>query len=499
MRFRALGSLEYGAMPAKTVLWRLAAVLFASCHLLVSISVIVSQENVASRENVAAHESVAAEESTQGSVWERDPYRVRIEVQVQSTPLFPLEQVQLLRDKMQRMAPAFFGGMWRAQLVEAASFEWDNSEATPPPESSSLDGAEKLVRLHIEFSEGEGQYTARQWDLATRSWGQPHARKRPLTADPGREALTTAASVLTQIARVEIDAQGTCRLAIRGGDLLPGGTAQSSPHPSQPWWLAGRKKTDADGLPVLEMIPGVMAVVEEASSNAEAVARLVANQDAGFLSAGADRAELFAIRACQQTRPTRIQFSTPGTNPAPLVGYEVWLSFPHQEGARRLALTDDHGSFQLEALKVESCVVSLGTEGFLAASFPVVPGEAEQLKFTVSIDDNWLQGVQEVSQLENRVTDALAARHADVSLLRKFLVEKSWDKAESQLKTLRDLTLAQELAAQAEGILERLPVRTGAFASLASTLERMRQLIAQSMNSAQCDAYAEEIRRARGG
>lgn len=379
--------------------------------------------------------------------WESRPYKVRVRLSVDHSPVWTKQRTQAIADYIVTSAGRTFGNAWLLEVSLPGA--WDHTQV-------HQDGA-KLVDVAIQAVGAAYSVTAQDRERAP--WPTPEvAQQTTLLTEVPAAAWTAVAAAFLPEAKV-VGVQGD-RAVLQGrANSLVRNDRYATARVGAILRLASGAAAGSTA------IDGTYFVVERVESS-QAICRVVSRQPATQLVAGETRALQASLGDAAPTTLTCVQQGTG----APLAGLQVF-GVPLTGEPQLLGATDSHGRVSLASLKQPLAVIAIYNGGVALDQFPLVNGWVRDLETSVKLAPAQVAGQAALASLRDRISAMIVRREIGAARARVRAAEGKAPEAEAMLKQIGETVTAE--AAQIQSALDALKKSAEGDAALLEACESL--------------------------
>lgn len=404
-------------------------------------------------------EDLPAEPEAQPLPWILQPYRVRVIVSFDSSPLFPSTMQTVTAERLQTHLQAQFQRMWELTVATAIGSDWISEpqlrgltvdELTPP------EGIDKLFLATVSQQAGSYGVLVREWDASTKMLGSLHTGR---TVDR-REIVALLAENISEafrpLAELEIADDQRIEFLVRGGEYLPRNPQMQQFQEGDflvPYLLHMNRQREVQRI---QDLPWTYLKVD--SVNRSRIGLSVTSAFGNPITVKRRRVQMLAMRIRPYLPETEILIYPRGEKQNPLVGFrcEIMDRFPTEDDKveDRLKLeTDRRGIVTVpvvESSPLQYLYVYSGQA--LLARVPFIPGYVPRLEVEVPDDRARLNVEGEVALLQSELIDIVATREVLMARAKGAAKAKNWDAVSTFLKQLQDLPTLEQFRSRIDSL-----------------------------------------------
>ncbi|MGE0606402.1 MAG: hypothetical protein AB7O62_04680 [Pirellulales bacterium] len=408
------------------------------------------------------------------TVWDLQPYSVRVLVAADDSPLWTPARLELLQLSLKSSADLLFGRAWNCE-VDLADAPLGRQMAASMPDvsadnklanalatanSNSVNPIEKTIVVVFRQSAAGLSVQTRELDAATQSWGTPVSRSASGVADVGRAASVAMAAAFSPQARLKSVADGIVSLRCRSGNSLlrdarhsrlqvgavlrPAALTQGSASTASP--------LDATYL-VVEEVSGLDARAKVYSRYQQPMSSLPGGLGAWLLLEVNQPGTATTLRLVRAAVPQEQQ----PREPLPRIDVHVR---DVDGGAGSLLQTDRQGQVRIPPVPGLR-MIEAATGRHVWARWPMVSGWQAEVEIALPLDSDVLLAAGQVVGLEAQLADVVARREIVLARARTRLAAGQAEEA----RQLLDAAKTEDAAALASLTTRMNTARQAAAAS----------------------------------
>lgn len=332
--------------------------------------------------------------AAESTPWELRPYRVRVLVAADRSPVWTADRLTDLRRSLDRQVTRMIGKRWALNVGEAAAaWKLAADQATQPKAiAAELEASDKTIVVRLRSQDGTVDVTAREWDHAVKAWGPAITRRAAAASDlpaTAIEAIVNAFSPVATIADVERQ-----QVFIRGQAVgLPSRDAALSGFPVGAVLRLQRAVADT-GTKQARELPWTYLIVE-ANNDEGTRCRVISRYGNAAEQLGRSPRSWLALRVNATGRSTKLRL-TAADGKSPLANREVLALDKNQENVASIGKTDAAGRIEIPSSDDPLRVLVVRHAGDLVARLPLTTGWPRELQATIEApvsigeEDAWL-------------------------------------------------------------------------------------------------------------
>jgi hypothetical protein len=380
-------------------------------------------------------------------IWELRPYRIHVLVAPDASPVWTPRRLALVERALVDGAATLIGRPWNLEIVvappsasTAARFDIDQLSGPPPADwlpavPAGQPPLDKLIVLELVDQADGPRVRAREWDVATSSWGPPIRRPIAAPAAAGRAAFGALAAAFSPQAIVRSIAGQKATLRIRAGSLSPRDARMARFQPGAVVRLLARGgSASADPLDeaflLVDSVLGPEAVCSAVNRPLESIPDLDGPGSAWL-----------ALDISPTAAASTLQLRDAATA-APLVGFDVLARPIGGQAARRLGRAGRDGAVLLPATASALEWIEVRSGDNLVARLPLLMGWRPRVDLSLPLDEGWLAAQAGADTLRGRLAD-LVARQEILLARARLRAASAPDEARKLLDEARALAAAE--------------------------------------------------------
>ena len=332
-------------------------------------------------------------------------------------------------------APAELAARWRgglAALHERPSETDEMQRWVQPPTADLPAKFDKVMLLRWSTSAAGHVLESREWDTYTGLWGPPVVRLSASVSGAFPAGMDALRAAFCPVARVQVSDDGTARLRVQGGAVLPRTDRFAALTTGSSWRVVQRTATAGWQASSVD-VPWTYLVAEQVQGPT-ASAKVFSRYQKPLQSSLTPNQQWVALGISPLQAATTLHFKTPSGEP--LAGLEVMSNLEGGSQLESLGRTNLRGQLEIppatQALRV--LLVKYGQAHLV--QLPLVPGWPPTAEATLAADDQSLVAEGIAARLQQRLLEEAARRRI---LLSQFQVRMKAGKKEEAAKLLEEL------------------------------------------------------------
>jgi hypothetical protein len=435
------------------------------------------------------------------SLWEFDPYRIRLVVAFEDDTQFTSERREQIKDEVCEQIEAYIGAPWEVDVVLAAgSLQWrmlSSLSALAAAEVMGENNCDKAWLAVVRRDTMESYIEVREYDTLTQHWGPLLRREVPRIERLSHELFRALLAVFAPLAEIDAVEESTAQLRWRAG-MLPSRDPQVLLFQVGDVLEPYLRSTDRDGntrkVQNIDWTYLAVTSVEGGSGTATVYTGLrspLARRKRG-------RVQQLALAVRSEPGVTQLQLRSRSEDAQPLVGYEVYAYAPDSPATTLLGYSDADGFIDIPpgAARLRLLLIKNGNE--LLARVPVVPGLKQHLELRLADDAPRLAAEGFLIGLQERLIDVVVRRHVLIARIKLRIEQGQLDDASRLMDELRRMDSQQQfllaLDQQQQKSLASDPVVQRKIEKMFATA---RELVGQYLDPRDVNRMEIELDRAR--
>lgn len=411
--------------------------------------------------------SASAQEDEQ-SIWEYDPYQVRVWIAIDRIAVLPKGYVDRLNQRV----------MWSSEQIDLSS--WTVTSTAAPAvwrqkmlqsidglslpedeeETKELLTGDKLIFISIKHDGMHFRVSGRELDCRTRVWGpviQLQTSDKTMLPHVVFQTMSKAFVPLVRIEDVNVD-RGTAVVRVRAGGFHQNrgiGTEQSDDKLSPIWVneddillpMIRRKDKAGSGIRIVDWTYLTITSRDGVLLNCD----IHSASNAPMGGRSSRRVEKLALVVRPQRTQTRVFLVSRDDPPIPLPGYDVIRKLPGASESEPVGKTDWRGSILVErdeSSPLQLFYVKSGSRTM--ARLPVVAGLHKELTAPMYNDSVRRRAEGVMRGLETEFMILVAKRELLDARIRSRLAQDDLKDAENLYNELRSLPTLEEFQAKVD-------------------------------------------------
>lgn len=394
--------------------------------------------------------------------WEMSPYRVQLQVVVDSHSGPPVVSAAELAQQLdQRIRTAIFP-LWKLEIITPEGSErvrllTQLEELDSLPTDSAQSPVDKVLVLTVEQRATGVALRCREFDAYLGRWSPTltgEVRQDNMLTEQCFELVCRTFAPLA-IVRVLPEDEQHVLLSFQGSELAPGITEDcflASGNVFQP--LIVRLSRTAGEHPVQVIDAPWTYVVATKPVEHDWQAEVLTGTRRPF---GARRRQGIEIMALAMKTPlpaTRVRFHATHDVQQALSGYDVFLQTPGEEPYQFVGQTDLRGSILVEKQESPVTMLTLRCDMQPLAKVPVVAGSAREVDVPIADDVARLRAQEQLNTLKEELIDTVARRTILMARIRQMLKDNDVQGANNLLAELDNLPKRSDMDRQFELALQ---------------------------------------------
>ncbi len=402
-------------------------------------------------------------------LWELQPYRVQIFVEISGLPEFDATATRLLADRLAERVEAHRGGSWNVKvspregaLKQAMFSEYFNNHGdstasgvslrsrphhlnytaakAPPCDFTEVD---KVVLLMVSSAPEGYQIAAREYDVATELWNSSVIRPVLPSSRISDAALETLLQASAPLARVSSVHHNRITLRLRAAALNPSSSDLTSAKPGMVFRLIARPRVEDPNNCVRMAMPATFCVVDEVTRE-----ELRCRLETGLLDPFAGRwdaaSEVLALGVVPSKQSTKLILASTATPSQSLVGYDIYRASADKKPPVFLGRTDRQGIFCVPPSDDPLQILFVKHGNQWIARFPLAAGLTPLVTLNLHDDPERIVLDTIRSRVHDVAVENAAQREMLLVRLKKRIEERQFNAAEQLLRELRQLPTERE-------------------------------------------------------
>lgn len=382
------------------------------------------------------------------SMWEFDPYRIRLVIAFGASPSFTPELAQRAQQAMLDRVDAYIGAPWQieASIAEQA-LRWRVATSLDDIDPTEVIAADQqfdklwLVSVHDDATSLRLKF--REYDVLTQHWGPTLEQACPRVEQLPECLFRGLLAVFAPLAEIESVEDRTAELRWRAG-ILP--TRDSNVRFVAPGdlLLPFLRSTDRDGnTRKIQEIEWTYLVVDDAEGG-KARATVYSGLRGPLARRKRGRIQQLALMMRHVPGNTELQALSRTADARPLAGYEVYAYGPASPETQLLGFTDSDGRIEVPPGNSPLRLVLVKSGHELLARLPVVPGAQRRLQVRLIDDAPRLAAEGFIVGLQERLIDVVVRRHVLMARIKLRIDQGKLDEAARLMDELRRMDSQQQ-------------------------------------------------------
>jgi len=454
-------------------------------------------------------------------VWELQPYRVQLFVEIAGLPEFDAGATRMLADRLAERMEAHRGGSWivkvspREGVLQQAVFsEYFNNHAdstawgvslrsrphhlnytaakAPPCDFAELD---KILLLTVSSAPEGYQIAAREYDVATELWSTAVVlplRRFSRISDAALDAIFQASAALARVSSVH---GNHVTLRLRAAALNPTSGDLALAKPGSIFRLIARPRVEDPHNCVRIAMPATFCVVEEVTRE-ELRCRLETGLHDPLPNRWDAACEVLALGVVPSKQPTTLALASKDTPSRPLVGYDIYQASSDKKPPVFLGRTDQQGLFCVVSAREPLQILLIRHGDQWLARLPLAAGLMP--RFELSLQDDPQRIVLDTirSQVYSAAVENAAQREMLMVRLKKRVEQRQFNAADQLLRELRQLPSDRECIKTAAAAFREETTNNPALqAKIDAILTEAQTAMSSQSDAKALDDMAEQIRK----
>lgn len=382
-----------------------------------------------------------------------EPYRVTVWLDLEPDPRFTPGLRVWLHQRFRANTQRSLGSAWQLTLADRPA-SLPARQLPTTKELLSLDlQADKLIWLQVSAigdlaSNTFARIVAYEYDFRFDDWSVPEHRDVRSVVRLGDALFEAACSQFRPHATViGLDADGKVQMQLKGLALQP----VESTHPLAPDGMpfrVFREYKEKDQVISVDEVPYTFLLYRSAARDRlTARCDLVSALHSPLSRRTRRRSTLYALGSSRSAQAaTQVQFVT-GEEKLPVVGLEVSLRPQDRRAHVPVGTTDQHGMIRIRPVRLASELgqdvpenrmfeLRLSTGDAVVASFPLLPGETDDLEVAVQVDALLTEVSGMIVGLQDEMLDAVVSRRVLGTQLEQLAEANDIDQAKQVAEKL---------------------------------------------------------------